>query len=798
MVYTVKTWVGNNIETGAFQAFLGFDAESRAADLELIQLLGAGQRFGRADLEARDIELVIAIRTGTIAAGVKALHTMFPVGATGFLVVDIDGVEWRINAGVATADAFFAASGLLFRVELAAANPFWELNAAENETGSSATSPVSLTVPNQGSADVGDAVFTIKPTVNKVAADGRIYRTTIVIANRTPRPLVRYPVCITDDGAGGGWDHAAEVLAGRSLLSGDDVRVYIDHLEVPRYVGSVNPNDWNDADTKMWVSANWEPRKRTTITVATTAASPANGESLLVVTTRGFPSRGAILIEDEVILYTSTTATSFDGITRAGWATTAAIHAINTELIRAEHRIDIVYGWTGAGAGDANAPIALKPIFDLDTSNNQVWDYKDFSDAANPKRPGSWSPVFSERDSFANRIVIDQGSPDAKMEFFYQAGGALAGFPNFNIWGRSFPTGTGSNGAGPNKVTTFDYQLDAEVALIQFGWDGGGKENVLKQLEGAAAAATSDDIDEPFSPLYWLGWYFRSRVTNELPSATLFSIATTPLTVNFFSDNPTGAPWQSWTAHGDGFLTGVAIHAGNTSVGDTVFSVTVSVDSDGDGDPDVQLTVSPATVTHNPATSDWLVAEFGTAIPVQDGLTYFFEAKVDTTANGGKWNRWATLYKEGASSVAGYTFGFKVLSGSLEFQAGVDAIDGHTGKLETQAVYLDDDTPAIPYVAQQARQDTYELAGALDRSAPAPVQTIAVTAILDVADELEVSAATRRVRNITTDEELYHVVTPDDADAWVQLAKDTSSTIRWVETGLGTVQLDVDYRSKRE
>ena len=58
----------------------------------------------------------------------------------------------------------------------------------------------------------------------------------------------------------------------------------------------------------------------------------ATSTSITVASTTGFPSRGRIKINDEVIGYTATTSTTFTGLTRGQDATVAAAHA-NTDTI---------------------------------------------------------------------------------------------------------------------------------------------------------------------------------------------------------------------------------------------------------------------------------------------------------------------------------------------------------------------------------------------------------------------------------------------------------------------------------
>lgn len=63
-------------------------------------------------------------------------------------------------------------------------------------------------------------------------------------------------------------------------------------------------------------------------TLLTAAMTNVSTAAIQVVSTTGFPSAGYLLIEDEIVLYTGKTATTFTGITRGVKASTNKAHAI--------------------------------------------------------------------------------------------------------------------------------------------------------------------------------------------------------------------------------------------------------------------------------------------------------------------------------------------------------------------------------------------------------------------------------------------------------------------------------------
>jgi len=85
------------------------------------------------------------------------------------------------------------------------------------------------------------------------------------------------------------------------------------------------------------------------------SSSTAN---IVVASTAGFASTGAILIEDELITYTGTTATSFTGITRSQYGSSGSSHSAGVYVSEAQ--------------GVASASTALAIPFDTTDTSNEV------------------------------------------------------------------------------------------------------------------------------------------------------------------------------------------------------------------------------------------------------------------------------------------------------------------------------------------------------------------------------------------------------------------------------------------
>jgi hypothetical protein len=96
---------------------------------------------------------------------------------------------------------------------------------------------------------------------------------------------------------------------------------------------------------------------------ATSAALTAASSSIPVTSTAGYAPHGRVLVDSELVNYTSTTATSFDGLTRGTGGTTAAAHAsgatVSQNVCQIQSRGDagnsrrIVEAALGAGTMDS-------------------------------------------------------------------------------------------------------------------------------------------------------------------------------------------------------------------------------------------------------------------------------------------------------------------------------------------------------------------------------------------------------------------------------------------------------------
>jgi hypothetical protein len=181
-----------------------------------------------------------------------------------------------------------------------------------------------------------------------------------------------YPVMIgpwaTGPGAG------TPIYDAKMQADGDDLRVFVDGVEVDRWLDGINT-----ATTKIWALMTFEAAVSMTL-----AAAIGSGDTVTEVEVNeeisAMPSEGIILINDEAFVYTakSTSLRKFTGVTRASKGTSAAAHSQNDIVSWIQRDVWLYYG--NASATAPTVDDTHKPAFDLDTSTNDQWVYTDFGE----------------------------------------------------------------------------------------------------------------------------------------------------------------------------------------------------------------------------------------------------------------------------------------------------------------------------------------------------------------------------------------------------------------------------------
>lgn len=255
----------------------------------------------------------------------------------------------------------------------------WRENTATTDTWTTTDTGLTKTLTNNGEDDAYP-VITVTPLAGRTS--GYTYRRFVAVDWVSPTSGVDYPVDIGD----GGLDTAALVSGGKMQADGDDLRVYVDGIEVPRWLDGMNSTDtavWVNFDfTYTWLTT--KSRKLLTAIGATDTVTTIDVNTVLTWSSAGYAK-----INSELFSYTGKTSTSLTGVTRAIYGTSAAAHATTDDVIWIEHEVFIVYGDGTATAPSTDNDI-YKPMFTLASSSNTVWDYDEFYESGVPTRTAAW------------------------------------------------------------------------------------------------------------------------------------------------------------------------------------------------------------------------------------------------------------------------------------------------------------------------------------------------------------------------------------------------------------------------
>lgn len=266
------------------------------------------------------------------------------------------------------------------------------------------------------------------------------------------------PVELASDTAGIGIDTAALVSANKAQSDGDDFRVFVDGVEVPRWFGG---SGFNTTDTKVWINLN-QPIART-FKLLTAVASSDSPDYLEFIYSAGYaqalaamPTQGRVKINSEELTYTSkyitTTKLRVYGITRGVRNTSAGSHSSSDTVSWIPYDIAFFYGSSDAEAPDIDD--AYKPIITLSTSSNSSFVYGDYSDNAG-NRSGIWTGAVlsvtspSESQTTLYTGVNDGGDTDpaaiAGLKLpAYQSNGVWRPETSALYWQAYFPDGVSS------------------------------------------------------------------------------------------------------------------------------------------------------------------------------------------------------------------------------------------------------------------------------------------------------------------------------------------------------------------
>lgn len=171
----------------------------------------------------------------------------------------------------------------------------------------------------------------------------------------------------------------AVIYVSHIAADGNDVRIYVDGVEVKRWFYGINT-----ANTKIWI--NWTQPANSDMTLGADIAGAGDVATITIENTSGnvtnialIPTTGNVLIGSEIFVYTGVNVAGLQltGCTRASRQTSAGAHTTGDAIKFVTHDVYMYYGYvdiTPYVVDDTN-----KPIIKL-TSTNTSWIFEEFGD----------------------------------------------------------------------------------------------------------------------------------------------------------------------------------------------------------------------------------------------------------------------------------------------------------------------------------------------------------------------------------------------------------------------------------
>lgn len=275
-------------------------------------------------------------------------------------------------------------------IQLLLDEPYWAVETTSTSTWTITASGQTKTITNLG--NVARPIIKITPTSARTG--GYNYKRFVEVNGYYDQP--NYPINI------GPLDTAALVTAGKCQADGDDFRVFIDGVEVPRWFGT-GTSAFNQTTTKIWIvldTKQWIFLDGTyigAVGAGTITELEYDKTAYVRAKLEKLPAQGFVryLKSPDVREYFTYTGVDvvnckLTGVTRASKNTTATSFPalLSTSVVFGDHDIWLLYGNSAA-----TAPVydeSHKPIFDLTSSTNNSWVYTEFYEEGVP-RAGAWT-----------------------------------------------------------------------------------------------------------------------------------------------------------------------------------------------------------------------------------------------------------------------------------------------------------------------------------------------------------------------------------------------------------------------
>jgi len=364
-------------------------------------------------------------------------------------------------------------------------------------------------VANNGEMDAYP-ILTIKPTSAKTGSWP--YRKFFGIQWNVLQAASNYPVDITN-----GLDTRI-ASTNFALASGDDLRVWVDGVEVDRWL--VNPDT---SATHVWTNLDFIANIPMTLAISmnNSITEMTVNESIV-----GMPDQGIVFVNSEFMTYTSKSNASktFYGLERGAKGSTAASHVATATVFWIQHDIWILYGNAGAGSPPADA--GKQPLFVLSSSSNTSWYFTDFYEIAEPARSAAW-----QRGTRSGSPAFYGGNQGSNADPAVEAGIRIDDNGDSGVTWISNPCGI----TNANFMTGERYQM---ISTWYFGWGGPG---IYSSVTTGIPTVLEYTIPDPAAAMTWESWSRSEALITNSKSVGLGFVPTAgyPTGVNAYLESST-------------------------------------------------------------------------------------------------------------------------------------------------------------------------------------------------------------------------------------------------------------------
>ena len=270
----------------------------------------------------------------------------------------------------------------------------WREIAITTASAWSVTATGQTKVVANGGQDKAYPILKIEPTDVR-SSGGFSYKSFVVVKWNCALAASNYSIDIVNNTF-----DTATLTTAKMQADGDDLRVYVDGIEVDRWL-----QDMDTSTTQVWCNLDYEANLELTLDgdINNSVTELNVNESIGIL-----PSSGIIYIGTEVITYTAKNnqEKELSGLTRGAKGSSAATHSDDDDVFWIQHDIWIFYGNSALAAPTVDDN--YKPAFLL-SSTNISWDYDNFGED-DGLRAASWR--FSELEPSASFYGGNQGDDE--------------------------------------------------------------------------------------------------------------------------------------------------------------------------------------------------------------------------------------------------------------------------------------------------------------------------------------------------------------------------------------------------